>query len=69
MDFTHFDEKGNAIMVDVSSKDTTQRTAIAYGEICVGQEILEKIEFNFFKYFLTNTNFTISNCCSLCCVF
>ena len=44
MDFTHFDEKGNAIMVDVSSKDTTQRTAIAYGEICVGQEILEKIE-------------------------
>ena len=44
MGFTHFDEKGNAIMVDVSSKDTTQRTAIAYGEICVGQEILEKIE-------------------------
>ena len=28
MDFTHFDEKGNAIMVDVSSKDTTQRTCI-----------------------------------------
>ena len=44
MDFTHFDENGNAIMIDVSSKDTTQRTAIAYGEICVGQEILEKIE-------------------------
>jgi cyclic pyranopterin phosphate synthase len=44
MDFTHFDEKGNAIMVDVSSKDTTQRSAIAYGEIYVGQEILEKIE-------------------------
>ena len=44
MDFTHFDENGNAIMVDVSSKDTTQRTAIAYGEIYVGKEILEKIE-------------------------
>ena len=44
MDFTHFDEKGYAIMVDVSSKDTTQRSAIAYGEIFVGQEILEKIE-------------------------
>ena len=44
MDFTHFDEKGNAIMVDVSSKDTTQRSALAYGEIYVGKEILEKIE-------------------------
>lgn len=43
MDFTHFDENGNAIMVDVSSKDTTQRSAIAYGEIYVGKEILEKI--------------------------
>ena len=52
MDFTHFDEKGNAIMVDVSSKDTTQRTAIAYGEICVGQEILEKNGFiqGYFAY-------------------
>ncbi len=44
MDFTHFDENGNAIMVDVSSKDTTQRSAIAYGEIYVGKKILEKIE-------------------------
>lgn len=41
MDFTHFDENGNAIMVDVSSKDTTQRSALAYGEIYVGKEILE----------------------------
>ena len=44
MDFTHFDENGNAIMIDVSSKDTTQRSALAYGEIYVGKEILEKIE-------------------------
>lgn len=44
MDFTHFDENGNAIMVDVSSKDTTQRSALAYGEIYVGKEILDKIE-------------------------
>ena len=44
MDFTHFDENGNAIMVDVSSKDTTQRIALASGEIYVGKEILEKIE-------------------------
>ena len=44
MDFTHFDENGNAIMIDVSSKDTTQRSALASGEIYVGKEILEKIE-------------------------
>ena len=44
MDFTHFDENGNAIMIDVSSKDTTQRIALASGEIYVGKEILEKIE-------------------------
>lgn len=43
MDFTHFDENGNAIMIDVSSKDTTQRSALASGEIYVGKEILEKI--------------------------
>lgn len=30
MDFTHFDEKGNAIMVDVSSKDTTQRLSLIH---------------------------------------
>ena len=39
MDFTHFDENGNAIMIDVSSKDTTQRSALASGEIYVGKEI------------------------------
>ena len=44
MNFTHFDENGNAIMIDVSSKDTTQRSALASGEIYVGKEILEKIE-------------------------
>ena len=31
--FTHFDEKGNAIMVDVSQKNETARTAIACGSI------------------------------------
>lgn len=39
----HFDEKGNAIMVDVSPKDITHRTAIATGEIHVCKEIFEKI--------------------------
>lgn len=32
-DFTHFDSRGNAIMVDVSAKDITTRTAIAKGTI------------------------------------
>ena len=29
-EFTHFDEKGNAHMVDVSDKDITRRTASAH---------------------------------------
>ena len=32
---THFDEKGNAVMVDVSEKKVTVRTAIASGCIHV----------------------------------
>ena len=31
--FTHFDEKGNAVMVDVSGKQPTFRTAVATGYI------------------------------------
>ena len=30
-EFTHFDEKGNARMVDVSEKDDTERVAVAVG--------------------------------------
>ena len=29
MNFNHFDERGNAVMVDVSAKQPTLRTAIA----------------------------------------
>ena len=36
----HFDEKGNAVMVDVSEKNVTRRTALAVGKICVCQEII-----------------------------
>lgn len=32
-ELTHFDEKGNAIMVDVGSKPDTNRVAVACGEI------------------------------------
>ena len=29
--FNHFDENGNAVMVDVSGKNVTYRTAVATG--------------------------------------
>ena len=40
---THFDSEGNAIMVDVSEKEITHRTAVATGSILVSREILEAI--------------------------
>ncbi|AEF83729.1 molybdenum cofactor biosynthesis protein C [Treponema primitia ZAS-2] len=43
-DFTHFDAGGNAIMVDVSAKEVTSRTAIARGEITLSRETLEAIQ-------------------------
>ena len=36
--FTHFDEHGNAVMVDVSSKPVTARQAIAEGRIKMSAE-------------------------------
>jgi cyclic pyranopterin phosphate synthase len=42
-DFTHFDAKGDACMVDVSSKDETERVAIAAGRITMQKPTLEKI--------------------------
>ena len=46
MGFTHFDEGGNAIMVDVSDKEITKRTAYARGTIQVNHEIIEHIKNN-----------------------
>ncbi len=40
---THFDEHGQAIMVDVTTKAETARTAIAKGRICMSRETLEAI--------------------------
>lgn len=40
---THFDEKGNARMVDVSNKEETKRVATASGTIKVGNTILSHI--------------------------
>ena len=40
----HFDEKGNAVMVDVSEKDETKRVAQAKGTIKVSEEIMNLIK-------------------------
>ena len=42
--FTHFDEKGNARMVDVSEKDITMRQAVAKGKIRVSEVVYHAIE-------------------------
>ena len=41
--FNHFDAQGNAIMVDVTGKDPTFRTAVAQGKIRVTRPILDAI--------------------------
>ena len=43
-DLTHFDNEGNAIMVDVTEKAVTTRTAVAVGKIIVCQEIFDRIK-------------------------
>lgn len=43
MGFNHFDEKGNAVMVDISGKDVTYRTATARGSIYVSPEIMDAV--------------------------
>lgn len=40
---THFDESGNAIMVDVSDKNITKRIAIAKGRIYVNEAVMNAI--------------------------
>ena len=42
-EMNHFDEKGNAVMVDVSGKEPTFRTAIAEGKIQVSKEIMDAV--------------------------
>lgn len=41
--FNHFDCNGNAVMVDVSEKNITLRTAIAKGKIFVNDKVMEAI--------------------------
>ena len=42
-DFTHFDSRGNAIMVDVSAKEVTTRTAIAKGIISMNNTAMKAV--------------------------
>ncbi|SFU57434.1 cyclic pyranopterin monophosphate synthase subunit MoaC [Clostridium sp. DSM 8431] len=40
---THFDDNGNAIMVDVSDKNITKREAIAKGKIYVNARVMDAV--------------------------
>lgn len=42
-EMNHFNEAGNAVMVDVSGKSVTTRTASAIGAIRVNQEIMDAV--------------------------
>ena len=43
MNFNHFDERGNAVMVDISAKQPTLRTAIAEAQVQMSPELLAAI--------------------------
>jgi molybdenum cofactor biosynthesis protein C len=44
MEFTHFDENKNAVIVDVSEKDITNRVATATGRITLCNEAMEAVK-------------------------
>ena len=44
MEFTHFDEAGNARMVDVGGKEETKREAVSRGSIFMSPECLAMVE-------------------------
>ena len=44
MEFTHFDQHGNALMVDVSEKKDSEREALATGTIQVNEEVYQAVE-------------------------
>lgn len=43
MEFTHFDQNGEAIMVDVGAKKETERIAVARGSISMSKECYQKV--------------------------
>ena len=42
--FTHFDDDGKAVMVDITEKNVTERIAVATGEIVMNKETLEAVK-------------------------
>ena len=42
-EFSHVDKDGNALMVDVSNKDVTSRTAVAEGYITMSKECFDMV--------------------------
>ena len=44
MEFTHFDDNKNAVMVDVSDKDITNRVAVATGRITLCDEAMQAVK-------------------------
>ncbi len=42
-EFSHFNEKGDAVMVDIGNKSDTERIAVASGIISMSRECFEKI--------------------------
>lgn len=42
--FTHFDDCGNAVMVDVTDKEVTERVAVAAGDILVSREVFDAVK-------------------------
>ncbi|WP_027136068.1 cyclic pyranopterin monophosphate synthase MoaC [Geminicoccus roseus] len=48
-DLTHFDETGNAVMVDVTGKDVTERRAVAEGRVVMAAATLARIAERGFK--------------------
>lgn len=43
MSFNHFDDQGNAIMVNISAKEPTLRRAVASAQVCLQPETLQAI--------------------------
>ncbi|WP_072523691.1 cyclic pyranopterin monophosphate synthase MoaC [Clostridium sp. Marseille-P3244] len=44
MGFTHFDDRGRAVMVDVTEKSSTVREATAAGKIVVNEEVFRAVK-------------------------
>jgi cyclic pyranopterin phosphate synthase len=43
-EFTHFDSRGNAVMVDVSEKEISERVAVAKGSISMSKEAMRAVQ-------------------------